>query len=152
MIIGDDDTMIRSLRSRSQTTVPAAFVLLAAGASAAAATVTQPYKIAPTRSCLIHHRVHLLPARDTTPLHVIRWVLGFGAGFPTTIDMEFARNPTLAAARERRLRHTYRVERLSETWIERHLLRRKNVVVHPDVSAARVSAREIAMIVDCLRR
>jgi hypothetical protein len=140
------------VRLRSQTALPVLCVLLATSASATAATVTQPYRIAPTLGCLIHHRARLLPPRDTIPLHLIRWVLGYGAGFPVTIEVEFLPNPTLAAARERRLRHAYRVERLSRTWIERHLLRRENVVVHPDVSAAKVSARQIATIVNCLRR
>lgn len=152
MTIGIDDVMIRSVRRRSLTALPVLCLLLATSASATAATVTQAYRIAPTRSCLIHHRARLLPPRDTTPLHLIRWVLGYGAGFPVTIDVEFSRNPTLAAARERTLRHAYLLERLSKTWIDRHLLRRENVVVHPDVSAARVSGRQIATIVDCLRR
>lgn len=121
-------------------------------ASACAANPTELYKIAPTRTCLIGHHAPLIAGKYTTPLHRIQWILGYGAGFPVTIEMAFFRNSTQAAAYERTLRHTYRVDRLSRTWIRHHLLRRLNVVVHPDVTAAKVTPSQFTTVVDCLQR
>ena len=140
------------MRSRLEATPIALFVLLALSVTAWGATATTPYKVAPTRACLTRHGAHLLAANYTSTRHQIQWILATAAGFPITVEMEFSANPAQAVVYERRLRHAYRVESLSKTWIRDHVFRRENVVVHPNVTAARVTASRVATIVGCLRR
>jgi hypothetical protein len=140
------------VKPQPRAAVTALLVLLGMTASAWAGTSAGPYRVAPTRRCLIRNHAELIPGKYTTRVHQIQLVLGYGAGFPVTVEMEFSRNVTQAAAYERRLKHTYRVEMLSQTWIRHHLFRRQNVVVHPDVTAARLTASRVATILSCLRR
>jgi hypothetical protein len=144
--------IIRNVKPHLRATLVALLVVLALSAPAWAATPTESYKIAPTRACLTQRGARLLAAKYSTPRHQIQWILATAAGFPVTIEMEFSDNPTQAAAQERRLRHAYRIEKLSGTWIRDHLFRRENVVVHPNITAARVTASRVATIVGCLRR
>lgn len=144
--------MIRNVRPLSRAIFAGLLVLLAVSATAWATTPTLRYKVAPTRACLTQHGAHLQAAKLTTPSHQIEWILATAAGFPVAIEIKFSANSAQAAAYERKLAQTYRAERLSKTWIRDHLLRRQNVVVHPDVSAVRVTASRVATILGCLRR
>jgi hypothetical protein len=132
-------------------TLIALVFVLAPSASAWAATSAAPYAVGPTRKCLIQHHAQLIPGKYTTRFHQTQWVLGYGAGFAVTIEVQFSANVTRAAAYERRLKHDYRAQGLSNTWIRHHLLRRQNVVVHPNITAAKVTESRIATILSCLR-
>jgi hypothetical protein len=143
--------MIRDVRPPLRVTLTALLVLLAVSAPAWAATPTKPYKIGPTRSCMIEHHAHLAPA-NRAQLNQIQWVITTVMGSPLAFDMDFSASPSQAAVHQRTLRRTYRVDGMSRTWIRWHLLRRENVVVHPDNVATRFTANQSATILGCLRR
>jgi hypothetical protein len=132
-----------------------ALLVLAAASVAAAVTPTHPYRITPTRACLTRHGAHLKPRSDKQlEPNQLEWVLPHsGTGTKArTIVMRFLGNPTKAVEYQRITQHTFSVEGFSDAWIQRHLTRRKNVVIEKDNVSYGLTKRELATIGGCLRR
>jgi len=114
---------------------------------------THPYRIPPTRECLIRHHAHLLPSKYTTRFPEIQWVVArHNSGMPfSSINMNFFSNPAQAAngakAQARSYQHVFG---RSAVWVRHHLRRRENVVISQ--STRPLTAPQVATITGCLRR
>jgi hypothetical protein len=152
---------------------------LATAASASAAARESPYRIKPTRSCLIRHGANRSPGGTNAGAHRLTSAkkpesqnkFGFDqpydaltwnasgrldriTGQPTDwIGIEFTPTPARGRASERQVRHILRADYgYGAAWIRRHLMRRANVVIAAYSTNRPLTAGQRALIVGCLRR
>jgi hypothetical protein len=140
---------------------------LALASSASAAAQESPYRIQPTRSCLIRHGArHLTSANE----NLAEQKFGFGQRYAALtwnasgrlesitrvpsdwVGIEFAPNPARGLASERQVRHIlHAFYGYGAAWIRQHLMRRANVVIAGYSFNRPLTAGQRALIVGCLR-
>jgi hypothetical protein len=152
---------------------------LATAAPASAAAQDSPYRIKPTRSCLIRHGANRSRGGTNAGAHRLTSAkepfsknkFGFDehydalewnasgrldriTGQPTDeIGIEFTPNPARGLASERRVRHILRAYfGYGAAWIRRHLMRRANVVIAAYTTNRPLTAGQKALLLACLRR
>jgi hypothetical protein len=118
--------------------------------SAWAVTPMHPYRIGPTRACLIQNGARLSPASTSTYPGGIVWTLPSYAQTASDIDLYFLANPGRAAIVETTLEKAAHDMGLTNSQVERFVMRRGNVVFKPLYMSDLTPAR-VATIVDCLR-
>jgi hypothetical protein len=145
--------MIAGVSRRYLQALLSALLLAVAPSASAATSAAHPYRISPTRRCLIRHGAHVstqkpLPYSNTPTLV---WAQGHhSAGNPiSVIAIAFYPNPAAGLTNERQDRHQLRDDRFDPAWIRHHLMRRQNVVASSH--QRELNAPEIATIVACLK-
>ena len=116
--------------------------------SAWAATAMHPYRLTPTRRCLIRHHLRIAPSHLPI-LEIIEWELTKNPRGPG-IDIEFVQDPAHAIRAARVIRRRLRANGLTKAQISRHLARRANVLIVTN-SRDGMTTTQLTTVVDCLR-
>jgi len=127
----------------------ASVLVLVTATAAWAATAMHPYRLAPTRRCLIRHHLRIAPSHLPI-LEIIEWELTKNPRGPG-IDIEFVQDPAHAIRAARVIRRRLRANGLTKAQISRHLARRANVLIVTNRSGG-MTTTQLTTVVACLRR
>jgi len=112
--------------------------------------VSTPYRVAPTRACLIHAGVRLVPDSSPIPYPEIVGELDWKLGASADIFIAFAADPVRGARLQQRFKQLSHSFGATDAEIRRGIIRRGNVVYYANTFTGLTATRSAA-ISRCLR-